>query len=82
MTTAVHSAPASPALVGSGACETVASFLFAESSAVFNSSISALRTAISLLSSVTTVLLRDKERGMQINVEEIAANRLRGTPAQ
>ena len=82
LTTAVHSAPASPALVGSGACETVASFLFAESSAVFNSPISALRTAISLLSSVTTVLLRDKEQGMQINVEEIAANRLRGTPAQ
>ena len=84
LTTAVHSAPASPGLDGFGPCDTVSSFLFAESSAVLSSTISALRAAISPLSSVTTVLFKDKEQGMQTNVDEISANRLQnlGTPAQ
>ena len=38
------------------------SFLFAESSALFSSTISAFRAAISRLSSVTTELLKDREQ--------------------
>ena len=83
LTIVVHFvALAPPALDEFGACKTDANFLFAESSTVLSSTISALRAAISLLSSVATALLRDKEQGMQTNVEDTFANRLLGTPAQ
>ena len=68
LTTADHSAPVNI----SAAFDAVSNFLFAESSAAFNSDISAFRAVISLLSSVTTELLEDREHGMQQNVDEIS----------
>ena len=83
LTIVVHFvASASPALGVFGACEKDANFLFAESSAVLSSTISAFRAAISLLSSVATALLQDREQGMQTNVEDTFTKRLLGTPAQ
>ena len=83
LTTAVHSAPASPALDGIVRCETVSSFLFAESSAVFSSTISAFRAAISLFNKFRHNRVAEGQRAGDADERGgNICNRLLGTPAQ
>ena len=63
--TIVHFVALGPPAVNGFVREIDANFLFAESSAVLSSTTSAFRASISLISSVATVLLKDREQGMQ-----------------